>query len=100
LRANKEGKMKMRKSDYAIYQPYNDIVVIEDLNLGNRSVTNDIENILIELDKRIPTLHDMKIIYRDSMGIYDGIKIKDGNFHSFYSIQEKDLDKAINKAER
>jgi transposase-like protein len=39
-----------------------------------------------------------KILYRDSMKKYDGIKIKDGRFFSFYSIQEKELKEAIKKA--
>ena len=40
----------MRKADYT-YEIKNDVVSIIDLNLGNLSVTNDIENILTEINK-------------------------------------------------
>lgn len=80
-------------------------LVIDDLNEGNKSVTNDVEYVLWAVkkyyDKEFSTdfpLSDFKIIYLDSMGIYDGIKLQEGKFLCFYPIQEKDLEEAFKKA--
>jgi hypothetical protein len=50
-----------------------DVIAIVDLDLGNRSVTNDIENVL----RKIEYYHQgpitaFKIMYRDSEGVWDG----------------------------
>jgi hypothetical protein len=49
------------------------ILVIKDLNLGNTSVTNDIENVVndIAIMESINPA-DYLIIYKDSEGNYDG----------------------------
>jgi hypothetical protein len=49
------------------------VILIEDLNLGGKSVTNDIENVVSTISKTegIDT-KDYMIVYRDSMGIWDG----------------------------
>lgn len=58
------------------YFYYHDILVIND-QLGNRSVTNDMENILrtIHLNDA-KDLTGYKIIYSDTYGVYDGVKAK------------------------
>jgi hypothetical protein len=76
-------------------------IVITDLDKGNKSVTNDIDYVIRQLYQQADLrqrIEHSKILYRDSMKKYDGIKIKDGRFFSFYSIQEKELKEAIKKA--
>lgn len=48
------------------------ILVIEDLNLGRMSVTNNAESVISEIYTQIGTqLHNLDIIYKDSEGIWD-----------------------------
>jgi hypothetical protein len=83
-------------ADFNFVRNY-DVILIIDLNKGNRSVTNDIEYVLWSIKeyyKTLPfdknfTIAKFKIIYRDSTGIWDGIKLdKEGNFKSFYSLNK------------
>lgn len=57
-----------------------DELFIIDSDLGNRSVTNDLEAVLLEIwRKLIPSNQDMttvKIRYRDSMGEWDWIIVE------------------------
>jgi hypothetical protein len=62
-----------------------DVVAISDLDLGNKSVTNDIEKVL----RKIEYWHQgsfaaFKIVYRDSLGIWDGVLQWDGGRASFF----------------
>lgn len=59
-----------KPSDYEIVKVTENKVFIIDLSLGNRSVTNDAEDVYVELKKIFP---NHKIIYRDSMGHWDEI---------------------------
>lgn len=66
----------MSKSDYH-YQIRDyagrNIIIIEGLNFGRMSVTNNIENVVEEIgkiEKITPT--EFMIVYRDSEGIWDG----------------------------
>lgn len=66
-----------------------DFIVIVDLNLGNKSVTNDIDNI-IEHVRGFVDLKDKTVIYRDSDCKYDRIVLNDlFNFDHFRSITDK-----------
>lgn len=68
----------MRKADYT-YEIKDDVVSIIDLNLGNLSVTNDIENILTEINKQ-NNIIGKRITYRDSEEEWsDVIPIWNGN---------------------
>ena len=67
----------MARADYD-YQltKYNnkiDVLAIEDLNLGNVSVTNDIENVVEDIC-RLETINkeQFMIVYKDSNGQWDG----------------------------
>ena len=74
------------------------VVVIYDLNLGNQSVTNDAENVIEYLNNVIPEFSSKKIIYQDTRGIFDELEInKKGQFIGFKSINEKTLEKALEK---
>jgi hypothetical protein len=74
------------------------VILIKDYDEGNRSVTNDIEYVLFQVKEIIPDLTKYRIIYRDSAGMYDGIKHENGKFISFYSINETDFQNAVNVA--
>lgn len=39
----------MIRSDYIYYKRDKDLILIEDLNLGNKSVTNDLENVINDI---------------------------------------------------
>lgn len=57
------------------------LILIEDLNLGNMSVTNDIENVVDDICKTNQIVcEDYLIIYKDSEGIWDGWDCKKRNF--------------------
>lgn len=62
------------------------VVLIVDLNIGT-SVTNDMENVLAEIEeKEGKHLKGCKIAYQDTEGIWDGVTYnKDGSI-DFYSI--------------
>ena len=69
------------KSDYTS-RFIGGVLVIEDLNLGRMSVTNNIENILEEISIELNDgfTQNTKIIYRDSDGMWDGIKIESASY--------------------
>lgn len=85
------------RSNYT-YKIDGEFLFIEDLNTGDKSVTNDIEEIVKELAICIgPNIKDMLIIYRDSDGVIDGIDITDTTpveFAGFYIINETDYETA------
>ncbi len=57
------------------------VIVIEDLDLGSTSVTNDIENVVNEIAKmeKIDPADHM-IVYKDSDGTWDGWNHPNGQF--------------------
>jgi hypothetical protein len=63
--------METSKSDYR-FKFIDDVLVIEDLNLGRMSVTNNAEDVISEIrtstDRR---LTEHFIIYKDSDGVWD-----------------------------
>jgi exopolysaccharide biosynthesis protein len=91
---------RMRKSNFT-YTIDGNVLFIEDSNLGGMSVTNDIENVIEEIERELRpapiSINELDVIYRDSQGSIDGIKIKDGKFHDFYYIGESDYQSAKQK---
>ena len=73
-----------------------DVLLIEDMDLGRMSVTNDIENVLSELEDLYRGLPEI-IIYRDSEGIWDGVN-NNGVSVNFYMLNTPDTEDAIEKA--
>lgn len=71
------------------------ILWIEDLG-GFKSVTNDIENIMKDIKSEGHDIKNKHIMYKDSYGIWDGIKIEN-RIVSFFSINETDIYKAADK---
>lgn len=83
------------------YQVLDDVIVIFDLNMGGRSVTNDIHNVLDHIEQEIGGIKGKRVIYRDSHGIFDGIGVtRNGEFTNFYSLNVKSLDAALKKLNR
>ena len=74
------------------------ILWIKDEGTHERSVTNDIDNILEDIRRETgEDLNRYVIIYRDSMSIWDGITLK-GSSVGFYSLNEKEYKQAKEKA--
>lgn len=118
----KQGNMFGNRAKYR-YKIIDNVLCIMDEGRDCRSVTNDMENVLAEIASDIgcQTFSSLDAyIYRDSMGVYDGVKFdfraKDvrvnvrhlrevgGTFIApnvanltFYYIGEKDVLKAIEK---
>ena len=75
-----------------------DVLVLIDKDTGGRSLTNDIDNVVRTLIKDNPDYSAKKIIYRDSMGIFDQVIHSDGQFKRFKSLgQLTDLNDALKK---
>lgn len=55
----------MPHADYDIVRVEKDRIFIVDLDLGNKSVTNDAERVYFDLQSQWP---NRRVIYRDSMG--------------------------------
>src|SRR3990167_5913384 len=69
-----------------------DILCIEDLG-GAKSITNDMERILKEISSE-QHCEGAIIIYRDSEGVWDGVRFRNGVV-TFYSVNERDLGDAL-----
>lgn len=97
------GNMYANRAQYD-YEVFQGVLIIEDLG-GYKSVTNDMENVLNDIIKAHPEedISRRKIMYKDSMGIWDGVTVKlHGNrvsSVSFYPLTEKDFLKALNKVQ-
>jgi len=49
-----------------------DVIAITDLDLGNKSVTNDIENVLRKIEYwHQGSIATFRIMYRDSLGVWE-----------------------------
>ena len=59
---------EVNRSDYEVVRVEEDRVFIIDLDLGNKSVTNDAEEVLKEIQFHFP---GRRLIYRDSLGKWD-----------------------------
>jgi len=79
------------------YSIEGNIVSIVDLDLGNRSVTNDIENVLRKIEEyHQGSIAGFKIMYRDSQKTWDGVRW-DGKRALFFPIRETDENSARKK---
>ncbi len=65
-----------------------------------RSITNDAEAVIAELAASGHDLGRKRVLYRDTMGYWDELVVKDGQFSRFGPIHETDLSRAIAKARR
>ena len=79
------------------YSIVGNVISIIDLNLGNRSVTNDIQNVLRKIEHYDQgSIAGFRIMYRDSEGMWDGIDW-DGHRASFFALRETDEKRARQK---
>lgn len=66
------------------------ILILEDLNLGNISLTNGMETALEQISKGFKTdIKSWKIAYRDSDGKFDGVYTTLKNTIHFYYLKEQ-----------
>ena len=89
------------RSDYT-FRFIEDVLVIEDLNLGRMSVTNNAEDVTSEIRSMTDSrLSEHFIIYKDSEGIWDQIipsySLKGCSEAFFKHLGETNLEDAIKK---
>lgn len=85
----------MAPADYH-YEIHGDVIVVFDHDLGGRSVTNAAEEVIDALRNELVSLTGKRVIYRDSMGIFDELQVNPaGRFQGYSFIGERDLDKAL-----
>ncbi len=92
---NKFLSIKRRENgaDYTVNIDKEILCIIDCDSDGARSVTNDAENIIPEIFA-IAQPFDA-VIYRDSTGNWDEIRVKDGKFVGFKSINQRDVKIAL-----
>lgn len=93
----RSGNMFAPRADYD-YDLAGDVLWIIDRG-GFKSVTNDIENVLKDIEAVIgpENLKRKKIMYRDSMEIWDGVRVSENGVVSFFPLTERDAMKAREK---
>lgn len=69
------------------------VICIVDLD-GDKSVTNDIENVIDDLARAGIRL-DGPVIYKDSDGIWDEVLVSDNKFKDFQFINVRKVEDAI-----
>lgn len=89
---NRTNRKRPFAADYT-YTVDENIIAIVDLDLGNRSVTNDIDYVLEEIRAELGDLSGYCVIYRDGMGRWDGVRLV-GSTVEFYSINEPTQERA------
>jgi hypothetical protein len=73
------------------------IIAIVDLDLGNKSVTNDMENVLDDIKLKLGTLSGFSVIYKDSLGRWDGVRLDEKGTVHFYGLGESEPEKAAKR---
>jgi hypothetical protein len=73
------------------------VVVVVDADEGHMSVTNDIENVVRYLAMQFDLIN-APMVYRDTLGGYDGVKVKDGSFAGFVPMTCLTVREAVGKA--
>lgn len=77
------------------------VVVIQDLNSGGRSVTNDLYNVLSAIESEVGSLKDRQLIYKDSFGVWDRVVIDEiSGTPRIVSLRETSEQAAFKKALR
>lgn len=79
----------IRRARYTM-QRWHDAVLIEDLcdsvGVPVRSVTNDAERVVRDLAERGIDVDRTVIVYRDTMGVWDQLLTRRGEFLGFYAL--------------
>lgn len=84
------------------FEVIEEVLVIFDKDNGGASVTNDVQNVLDKVQSKIGTLSNIeRVIYQDSRGVFDEIRINDrGEFVGFYPVNKRSLSAAMAKIGR
>jgi hypothetical protein len=89
IRVPRPFRTPLTEADFS-YTVRQDVLKIVDLDLGGNSVTIDAERVLGKIEQWQPGLvAHCRIMYRDSMGNWDGIDW-DGQEVRFFPIRETD----------
>lgn len=83
------------RADYT-YTIEGSVIAIIDLDLGRKSVTNDMDNVLADIRTELGDLAGYAVIYRDSMGRWDGVRLI-GSSVEFYPLNETDPERAASR---
>ena len=83
------------RADYT-YTVAGSVIAIVDLDQGSKSVTNDMENVLDDIRADIGDLAGYAVIYQDSMGRWDGVRLT-GRSVEFYALNEPDQQRAASR---
>ena len=83
------------RADYT-YTVTGNVIAIIDLDQGGKSVTNDMEDVLNDIRIEIGDLSGYSVIYRDSMGRWDGVRLE-RSVVAFYSLNETDPKQASDR---
>jgi hypothetical protein len=67
----------MTVSDYQIVEFRDGVVFIRDMNKGRVSLTNDAENVCLDVNEEYPYA---RIVYRDTVGDWCELKHSNGKF--------------------
>ena len=101
--ANQRNRGKVVKrsfSDFTYEFLDGNILVLYELDMGHRSLTNDLNNVIkIISEIEQVDLQKYPIAYQDSMGRFGGVKVN-GNAAEIYSINGKSKDDAISYFKR
>lgn len=98
-----KNKIMYKEASYT-YDILEDFLFIEDLGESDRiSVTNDMESVLKKIKEEIgDEINSLKCIYKDSQGVWDGVKFEFNSqeeviISGFLILDETDLEKAVVK---
>ncbi len=80
------------RADYT-YTVDGSVIAIVDLDQGSKSLTNDMEHVLDEIQAELGSLAGYSVIYRDSMGRWYGVRLERGVVQ-FYSLNKTDPERA------
>lgn len=83
------------RSDFYLRQDGADVLVIVDRNLGNKSVTNDVERVIQDVVSLGFEVDAMRVIYRDSEREWAMILTESGRFVRFLKLDVKTEAEAI-----
>ena len=76
------------------YRIQGDVVAVWDHDRGGRSVTNDAEAVIAEMVREGVSLDGKRVLYWDSNGAWDELRVENGRFAGFNILNALTLDLA------
>lgn len=89
--------MKRTRSAWHHQEIGNVIAIYDDFSGSEMSVTNDAEQVIEALVSMGVSLNGKRVIYRDTDGQWDELRIRDNEFAGFAPISEQSLEGALKK---